>query len=464
MDSCYLCGKEFDSKNTLRHDEHIIQQAIGGVITDKNILCLGCGEKLGKEVDVPFNAIFHGISTRLDIKKDRKVNKKAAVKGTVVSDVDGFGIDLSGTEVIWKDFKVTPTVPLHRYVSDNSKVIIYAQKKQARNYIKKVESEIKTKFPDNEPEIVLCDDIHGVVSYPFEMDNNAFKKGLAKIAIGYAYRIGIPREELPLVLSVGADGYSEIRTDIKIIPYLPLSALDSSLESLKSKVGYFPTHTLIIFTAASDPSLLVCYIELFSTFQYYVILNDNYKGIHLYEYHYQRLLKVDDYIFEPGRRYHKERRDILAFLKISENRIQEAFEKQQDNEGAKSMEEIEIDIVREEHIKQKYRAEFQSEIDRGLSAVTQKIFLGGLEKVDNPIDIKMNVDLFYKRHGDDEIFNISSYRRVYTHNNSNHDYVLSLISSSRLPGHSEKFRQYGHYKFAMLNDFIEQEGFKRKFN
>ena len=31
MDKCYLCGNFFNKSDTLKHDEHIIQQAIGGV-------------------------------------------------------------------------------------------------------------------------------------------------------------------------------------------------------------------------------------------------------------------------------------------------------------------------------------------------------------------------------------------------------------------------------------------------
>jgi len=462
MDNCYLCGNEFDTDKVLRHDEHILQQAIGGALSNKNILCLTCGEYLGRDVDVPFNEIFHGIATRLDIKKDRKPNKKSTIKGALVSKSDRFGFDLSGTEVIWKDFKVTPAVPLHRYSNDNSKVIIYANKKQAKTYSKKVEIDVGTKFKDNKPEFIFCDDIDGSVLYQFKLDSDAFKKGLAKIAIGFASSIGISRNEMPLALKVKPDNRAEIKSNIKLLQYFPLGEIYSNLESLSSEIGYFPTHTLIIFTAASDPSKLVCYIELFSTFQWYVILNDNYQGDAVYEYHYQRLLKTDDYIFEPGRHYYKERSQTLAYLGISKDRIHNAYEKQKDSKDAKTIESVEIEIVKEEYIKKKYRVEFEQEIERGLSVMTTNIIKQGLNSFKNPMDLKMNIELFYDYQGDDEIFNISSYKRCYTQDFQNRDYISSLMDSFQSLSDSGELQKYSYSKFNKLSEFIEVEGIKKK--
>lgn len=462
MDNCYLCGNDFDADKVVRHDEHILQQAIGGVLSNKNILCLSCGESLGREVDVPFNEIFHSIATRLDIKKDRKSNKKSAIKGTLVSKLDRFGLDLSGTIVVWKDFEVVPVVPFHRYVDDNSKVIIYANKKQSKKYLKKVEKEVEIKFKGNNPEFVFCHDIDGSVCYPFELDNNAFKRGLAKIAIGFASSIGIARNEMPLVLKVKPDSSAEIRFDIKLLQYFPLGVLDLNIESLRSEIGHFPTHTIIIFTAASDPSMLICYIELFSTFQWYVILNDNYQGDSVYEYHYQRLLKTDDYIFEPGRHYYKERGQILAYLGISNDRVRDTYEKQKDSQNAKTIESVEIEIVKEEHIKKKYRVEFEQEIEKSLSVITTNIIQQGLNNIKDPIDFKMNIDLFYDYHNQDETFNISSYRRCYTHNQQHRDYISSLIDSFESLSESGKLKEYSHARFNQLSEFIEEEGIKKK--
>ncbi|EPE2685207.1 HNH endonuclease [Vibrio alginolyticus] len=121
MDSCYLCGEVFNESDVLKHDEHIIQQAIGGTLTSDSVLCKSCGENLGNTVDVPFNMMFDSICTRLDIKKDRGNKKKGTAKGVIFGKGDCYGNDLSGIEVFWRDSKVTPVIPIHRYTPDEKK-------------------------------------------------------------------------------------------------------------------------------------------------------------------------------------------------------------------------------------------------------------------------------------------------------------------------------------------------------
>ena len=206
MDRCYLCGNEFNSNDVRKHDEHIIQQAIGGSLTEKDILCSSCGTELGETIDAPFTQMFRDISTRLDIKRDRKNNKRHAVKGKFVSDFDQFGINIGQIDVLWRNFEVTPLQPFHKYTEDKKNVIIYGNKKASKSYRKKVEREISEKFSsDCKPKIIICNDIEGLVSYPLELDNKKLKKGLAKIAIGFASKHGIARTDLPLALNLNEE-------------------------------------------------------------------------------------------------------------------------------------------------------------------------------------------------------------------------------------------------------------------
>ncbi|EHZ2101135.1 hypothetical protein K5M61_004427, partial [Salmonella enterica] len=108
MDVCYLCGNNFNLSSTVDHGEHVIQQAIGGNLVSKGILCKRCGGDLSRKIDNPFNAIFEGIATRLDIKTDRKANKSPSIPGEIISEVDVYGMNLKGTQVFWKGFKVAP--------------------------------------------------------------------------------------------------------------------------------------------------------------------------------------------------------------------------------------------------------------------------------------------------------------------------------------------------------------------
>lgn len=452
MNNCYLCGRTFNLTDVIKHDEHIIQQAIGGTLTDDGILCLSCGNSLGKLVDDPFSKMFDSFSTRLDIRKDRNAKKQGSATGTLVSKVDQFGNDLSGVKVFWKNFKITPIQPMHRFVCENAKVVVYANKKHLANYIKVVNKEIKVKFINNPPEIILCDDIDGVVEYSLRFDNEACKKGLAKIGLGFASKYGINRAKLTSVLDTEK---KVIKDDIKIMQFYPLSIFDEVIEAEKSKIRHFPAHTLILFTTATEPQALVCYVELFSTFQWYVVLSENYIGDPVYSHHHQRLSKESDYVFSQGRRHHKERNVILSSLGITEERISAAYEKQK-NDNPKSTEEVECAIIQEEYIKQKYTVIFKDEIKVAVDYAIRKLSEAENKSMDLIQDVLKNMKLYYELNDESsDVFNISSYRRCYYQSGMFHDYLCSVIEKYQAVDGFEMFKEYAHRKVHMLNKYIE---------
>ncbi|EPB6685453.1 HNH endonuclease [Vibrio alginolyticus] len=459
MDSCYLCGEVFNESDVLKHDEHIIQQAIGGTLTSDSVLCKSCGENLGNTVDVPFNMMFDSICTRLDIKKDRGNKKKGTAKGVIFGKGDCYGNDLSGIEVFWRDSKVTPVIPIHRYTPDEKKVIVYADGKQLKNYLKKVKSELDEKYDDDfKPDIIICDDITGVVTYPLELNNESFKKGLAKIAIGFASKSNINRKTLNLALDCDL---RKIKENISLLQFYPKGVFDEIIERDKKDIRYYPSHTLILFTAASNSNLLVCYIELFSTFQWYVILSDKYDGDPIYASHHQRVDKGEDYIFKPDRRYYKDREMILSSLGIKQERINNAYEKQKGTPNEKSIEEIEYKIIQEEHMKQKYHVDFDREVEIAIGYASQKLM--EQRSINTLINLKPNMDLFYSYdENNEDIFNPSSYRRLYISDGKPHDYIYSLIEYYETEEGRKNQKEYGHKKFYMLSNYMEMKTINEK--
>lgn len=463
METCYSCGKNFNDCDVIKHDEHIIQQAIGGTLVANDILCEKCGEILGEAIDVPFNKMFDSICTRLDIRKHRDNNKQKTAKGVILSTGDKYGNDLNGVDVFWKKGKVTPIQPFHKYTTDNSKVIVYAEKKQLNKYLSKVKLEIKDKFPDKlAPKIVTCDDIDGLVSYALPLDNNYLKKGLAKIAIGFAAKAGINRINLNMVINFES---GEIGEHTKIIPFYPISIFDKIIEHHKKEIRYYPSHTLILFTSAADSKILVCYIELFSTFQWYIILSDSYAGEPIYEGYTQRIDKVDNYIFSLGRRYYKERKMILSSLGITQTKINATYENQKDSLETKSIEEIEYRIIQQEYTKQKYQVIFDNEVESYINYASNKsVQMMRLKSLpfDAAIDIKTNTDLFYKKSSDNYIFNIFSYRRCYVRNGEIHDYILSIIRSTTTEDWRDTIKSYCYEKVYMLSKYIQDKNIADK--
>ncbi len=529
MNICYLCGKEFDDKNVKKHDEHVIQQAIGGNLTQYDILCSKCGEKLGKQIDEPFNKIFDGLATRLDIKKDRKGNNKSSsTKGKYVNlkhkflslnwtkkhqklnlldfqyQFNQFCNEIGEIDVVWKDFKIYPLKPFHKYIENNTKVIIYSNKKNAKKYRKKVEIEITKKFKDSKkPQIIICDDLEGVIEYPFNMDNIAFKKGLAKIAIGFASKHNIKREDLPLVLDINKETkQGEIKNKIPAIQFYPLGIMDKLIEIQKNEFDHYPFHNLILFTLDYDPNVsdgkkvLICYIELFSTFQWYVVLNEEYYGDSIYEYYAQQILKKDDYIIELGRRYYKERNIWLQPLGITEEDIDKKYNNRENKD--KTRWDIEEEMIQEETIKQKYKFDFESYIYHIVSGISNQVMLvknkkqfqkpefknshfgkfvnnkylmnvyDMFEDFENIMNFKQNLDLFLslryneKYDDNDEVFSILSYRRFFYERNELKNYYTELLENFKILEQTGAFKTYGHHKMYMLENYIQAENIKHK--
>ena len=561
MDNCYLCGKKFNDKNVKKHDEHIIQQSIGGNLTENDILCSKCGGKLGEEIDESFSKIFKGIATRLNIKTDRNNSKE--IKGKYVNlkyklsilswtdkrkkmtlfdfqyQYNQFYHEIGEIDVIWKDFKVYPLKPFHKYIENNKKVIIYANQITAKYYRKKVENEISKKYDKNsKPEIIICDDLVGIIQYPFNMDNQAFKRGLAKIAIGFALKYSIVREklkkiqwfksskqqtlrdfnyqwiefdkksninreELPLVLEIDNNTkQGKIKDEIFTIQFYPLGIIDRLIEIQKNEFEHYPFHNLILFTLNYNPNIsngkkvLICYIELFSTFQWYVVLNDEYYGESIYEYYAQNILKKDDYIVNiDWRRYYKEREIYLQPLRITEKYIDKKYNDRDDKN--KSCWDIEEELIQEETIKKKYKLDFENYLHNIISGISNQVLLVKQKQeflkpelkdthfdkffnneyfmseydmfntFENMQNFKQNLDLFFsqkynEKYDDyDEIFSIDSYRKIYIENSNLKNYT-DLTKYAEVLNKSGAFKAYGHKKMFELEQYIQEKTIKQK--
>lgn len=80
-----------------------------------------------------------------------------------------------------------------------------------------------------------------------------------------------------------------------IVSFYPFGIFDLLIEPVRSVIeDEFPTHTLMLYTDESfGNTKLVCYVDLFSTFQFYVILNHNYEGSIINETYYQTIIKQE---------------------------------------------------------------------------------------------------------------------------------------------------------------------------
>lgn len=66
MCKCKLCGEPINETNT--SSEHIIHQALGGLLETEDILCISCNSKMGSNIDSKFVNIFAPITGNFNIK------------------------------------------------------------------------------------------------------------------------------------------------------------------------------------------------------------------------------------------------------------------------------------------------------------------------------------------------------------------------------------------------------------
>ena len=243
--NCVYCNKEI----TTRSREHVIQNALGGLYESEDICCPECNNYISRHIDVPFTTIFNPILGNIDnLGKTNNKNSTPIYTGTVSYQ----GAQYSAS---FKGGKITSCPDLSR----------------------KLRCDI-SKLPLD------------VVSYNFDLKNDSFQTGMAKIAFNYALDQGVDLDMLKHGLNVVKNGsdISKIEYNYPMIPFCPMNAVDMYLETGTPTELY---HNMILF---SQHNRLWCYIDLFNTFQYYVLLSDALpQGTQIYNSYMQTLQKLD---------------------------------------------------------------------------------------------------------------------------------------------------------------------------
>lgn len=101
---------------------------------------------------------------------------------------------------------------------------------------------------------------------------------------------------MPQVIKIeDATQMAKLKYDNCCFPFVSIGAIDTIIELNRPDLeDLYPTHTIILFNQkVENRNLLYCYIDLFSTFQYYILLNSNYKGKDIHEVYHQTIIKQE---------------------------------------------------------------------------------------------------------------------------------------------------------------------------
>ncbi|MFM0216249.1 hypothetical protein [Paraburkholderia caledonica] len=274
MKICYLTGKELKMKgdgapeNDSESLEHVIPNALGGKLKSRDILSHKANQELNNLIDKEFVKIFEGFSLRLGLDKDRPTTPS----------MRGFHDDYK-VDVVFKNDRYFPRKP---FFDPDKKVIYAASSEIGENY--KSHLLINGKITKSD-RVKIFDDMAGDIELKFSLDNKIFKQGFAKIASGFAAIKGISRENLKSVIDIDAEKFID---KILVVPSVPASIHEHTFEKKAPTSLLYPIHGLVL-SGSKRERLLYCHVELFSAFQWYVILDDDYNGEDVHHTYAHRL-------------------------------------------------------------------------------------------------------------------------------------------------------------------------------
>lgn len=490
MPRCYICNKDlieksyyeqnresFSEKPAINHKEHIIQNGIHGKLKAENILCSDCGGILSTKIDAQFCSIFDVITVQLKdflVNKDHgKNNKFKTLTGYLYRD-NSLNDKIS---INYKNRCVSPENPYYKFDTGKNKLKIFANRIRAKQFKDIVLKELRTEGIDTEKvEIEVYSNIENVGFLGLHFTegitdfNIKFKKGFSKIAIGFALSKGVKRKNLCNVLKIKKDKTAEIIFSKNLIPFFPLGVFDRFNEENKLSIETnYPTHKIILFSQqySNNTKKLFCYVSLFSTFQYYVLLNDDYKGVDTFETYYQTVLKQEI----PDLNIKQIRPKYLSII-VNEFGIDTSKYK------GETLTDY-INFIEEEYnkLKPNYQLDLFEELKNSASILTTSYTLSknakgeDIEKMPNSDVIKSFQNII-----EDQIIaflteiqsinndDFSFYKRSFLEDDGNGQ-LENLSYPDELVKEMNKnesiFKAYGHMKFQQLSEFIERNKEKK---
>ena len=461
---CFLCMKDFNVVKP--HVEHIIHNALGGQLKCNHILCEDCGGKLNEKVDKKFLELFKPIYGRMNLRKDRDKNIK--IKGQ-------YYFNNKLVDVIFDGKNVYPKKPY--YFENINEILVFCNKKVYKNFKKKLEKEfpfkkiIYKKIPISEVE--------------FEVDINReieeYKLGLLKMATEFAIFNNIKLSNFRKINNILL---KKIKNDIEFVHFIPFGIIDKLIEIQKNDLSPYPFHKLMIFNINKK---LIVYIELFSTFQEFIILDNNYTGENIYKCYMQKILKEEDYeISIDNRRYYKERNLYFEAIGIPLDEVEKRFEAYQEYCENNCLDRFQWEwkLIQEENRKRKYSTDCFDYIKRAVGMVINQInffpivynnttskylnerFFSNncvvkeikkIYKEEKFIEIIKNVSIFYHINQNlyQEEFIPFNFRKIfYRINKVNKEKKYYYIKTGRLNKISSFQKRYFNFKLEILENYI----------
>ncbi|WP_286911861.1 HNH endonuclease [Flavobacterium sp. UBA4197] len=471
MDICLLCDEPMHNKPNLgialdpskkyKHKEHIIQNAIGGRLKSSTILCEACGGILNTEIDIDFTKLFLPFTARInDLAKDRNAKANTRLQGTHIG---------SNKQVKYVSKTPVPLRPSREINDAEEKVTIYCPKDIIDNFRKSVNKELEEAHKQH----YRIDEIyefsqseHVWISFSKDVKdfNDKWKMGFIKIATEFAYMHGVPKDQLIKTLDITA---KKLIFSNNLHPFVPVTAIDHLLEYNRNIIERnYPSHTLHLYTQSysEHDKHLICYVELFSTFQYYVVLTDTYNGPEVMQSYSQKIVtekKIDLDIKElQPKELMQEARSFGINLSNAPDSSMEGVYDYFEKEFAKIQPVYELDLKKElsaslELLKMAILKANLPKSPSQYAGLNDELaaFIAKFSKEDRRKILLETFDFFYNN----EDYIIERFRKLYFENdsNGNRDRISMIAKCIQIAAKDIKqVQDYGHEKFSFLSYFL----------
>lgn len=287
MSNCYSCGtkliKKYQATEAQINDglfaskEHIIPNFFGGKSYSYNLLCNRCNNKFGSTIDSELCSQLW-FPNLVDFKKDRKGSRP------VVGNLKGTNIELL------VDSKKKSRLRKPQIVRDEQgkAVSVYARNRQEA--IGFLREELKNeKSPKEINKIISSMNYESLFNKKMDaffdsktIDHNSYY-GIAKIAINFYLSSGFSINHI-----LGIIDY--IKTNSKDHQFVRM--FYPALQFKQPKPGEL--YNCLYLVGDSKKELLYCYVELFNTAKYIIMLNNEYIGADISKKYQWNLIKAKE--------------------------------------------------------------------------------------------------------------------------------------------------------------------------
>lgn len=254
MANCYMCGAELENNNSA--EEHIILNAIGGVLKSRNLICKQCNSNFGDEIDSRLAKQLQPFSVLMNVERDR--GKTPPIEAIRSSNNEKILVYPGG-----KPGSVKPEVCFYEENGQKRYHVVARNK----NEMDQIYKGIKRKYPSatiiDTGEVV--ENVNEKLTIEYNLGGEALES-VCKTAIGYYLHINGKQEHIQSFI----DRFK--KHDILGLCnfcYTEEICID------KSEDGIFHSITIV---GDSQQKLLYAYIEFFNYYHVFVLLNDCYIG------------------------------------------------------------------------------------------------------------------------------------------------------------------------------------------